>query len=108
MDAERARRWRLYPGEEVLWEGGPVRGVPRRAKWHAIPAFAFALAADAALFAGLLASSGVPAVRATLALSVYLAITGVAAMLLPRYMLDACEYVITDRRVLFRRGRFRR
>lgn len=108
MDTTTHASWRLYPSETVLWEGGPTGGVPRRAKWRVLPALLFALAVDTACFAGLLAATNTPAVRATLALSIYFAFTAVAALLLPRYLLDACEYVITDRRVLSRRGRHRR
>jgi hypothetical protein len=108
MDAEQHRSWRLLPNERVLWHGRPDRSVPRSRKWR-LPVLVLAvLAVDAALFAGLLWVSGVGAVRPTLMTAAYLALSAVAVGLLPSFLLDPCEFLVTDRRVLWRRGRMRR
>ena len=102
------RSFRLLPSERVVWRGAPRLGIPRDLRFSLVPAFFFALAAVTALFAGLLYSAGIPAVRPTAFTAFYLVLTGVAARLLPRYLLDPCEYMVTDRHVIWKRGSYRR
>jgi len=102
------RSWRLLPSERILWRGTPVRDVPRDRRWTVVPALLFALAAVTALFAALLWLSGIPAICQMAIVTSYLALTGIAVALAPRYLLDPCEYLLTDRRVLWRRGPLRR
>lgn len=99
---------RLLPSERVLWYGGPARGVPRARRWTVGPALIFTLAVVFGLFAALLAVAGMPGVRQTASLAAMLALFGISVAVAPRYLHDTCEYLVTDRRVLFRRGRFRR
>jgi hypothetical protein len=108
MSAAVDRSWRLLPSERVLWQGGPKLGVPRDQRWTYGPLLVIALAVVCALFAGLLHVSGIPAVRPMAFTSFYLLLTAVAARLLPRYLLDPCEYMVTDRHVIWRRGQLRR
>lgn len=104
------RSWRLLPSERVLWRGGPESGVPRDRRWRLIPVLFFAFAVVAGLFAGLLriGEFELSAARSTALLSMYLFLTGLAVLLLPRYLLDPCQYLITDRQVIWRRGLLRR
>jgi hypothetical protein len=108
MSAAVDRSWRLLPSERVLWQGGPQLGVPRDQRWTFGPLLVVALAVVCALFAGLLHVSGIPAVRPMAFTAFYLLVTAVAARLLPRYLLDPCQYMITDRHVIWRRGQLRR
>lgn len=108
MNAELVRSWRLLPSEHVLWHGGPVRGLTRRFRWRLPPILFGVLAADTALFAGLLYAADIHALRSTLSMVAYLSFTAIAFYVAPFFLLDPCEYLVTDRRVLWRRGRFRR
>jgi hypothetical protein len=108
MSAAVDRSWRLLPSEHVLWQGGPKLGVPRDLRWTIGPGLVLALAVICALFAGLLHVAGIPAVRSMAFTSFYLLVTAVAARLLPRYLLDPCRYLVTDRNVVWRRGPLRR
>jgi hypothetical protein len=100
--------WRLLPSEEVLWHGSKASGVPRDPRWIAASGLVLSFATVAALFATLLAVADLPGVADTALVASYLFLFGVGVALLPRYLLDGAEYVITDRRVLWRRGRWRR
>jgi hypothetical protein len=102
------RSFRLLPSEHVLWHGKPKLGVPRQGIWVVVPAAFVILAVIVALFAGLIAAAGIPAVRSTAFLSFYLLVTGIAAWFAPRAWLDSCEYLITDRHVIWKRGQVRR
>lgn len=102
------RTWRLLPSERVLWQGGPKLGVPRDLRWTVGPAVVIAMAVVCALFAGLLHVAGLPGVRSMAFTTFYLVLTAVSGRLLPRYLLDPCEYMVTDRHVIWRRGQFRR
>lgn len=102
------RSFRLLPSEQLLWHGKPRLAVPRQGVWLVVPASFVILAVIVALFAGLIAAAGIPAVRSTSFLSFYLLVTGIAAWFAPRAWLDACEYVVTDRHVIWKRGQLRR
>jgi hypothetical protein len=108
MSAAVDRSWRLLPTEQVLWRGGPKLGVARDLRWTIVPGLLLALAAITALFAGLLAVAGIAAVRPTAFTAFYFLLTAVAVRVLPRYVLDPCEYMITDRQVIWKRGQLRR
>jgi hypothetical protein len=108
MSAAADRSWRLLPSERVLWQGAPQLGIPRDLRWTIGPALVVALAAITGLFAGLLYVSGIPAVRPTVMSTCYLLMTAIAMRLLPRYSLDPCEYMLTDRQVIWKRGQQRR
>jgi hypothetical protein len=103
-----ARSWRLLPSERVLWTGGPKLGVPRDLRWTIVPGLVLALAIVAALFAGLLHAAGIPAVRSAAFMAFYLLVLAVAVRLMPHYALDPCEYMLTDRQVIWKRGQLRR
>jgi hypothetical protein len=82
--------------------------VPRDLRWTIGPLLVIALSVVCALFAGLLYVAGIPAVRPMAFTAFYLLLTAVSARLLPRYLLDPCEYMVTDRHVIWRRGQLRR
>lgn len=92
----------------MLWRGGPVLGISRGLRWRVPPILFGVLAADSALFAGLLYAADIPAIRSTLSMVAYLSLTAIAFYVAPYFVLDRCEYLVTDRRVLWRRGRFRK
>jgi hypothetical protein len=102
------RSFKLLPSEQMLWHGGPKLGIARERPWVIVPTLFFVFAVVVALFAGLVSVAGVPAVRATSFLAFYLFLSGVSLVLVPRYLLDACEYAITDRHVIWKRGQSRR
>src|SRR5215510_6229370 len=98
------RSFRLLPSEQLLWHGGPKLGIPRDRLWIIVPALFFTFSVVAALFAGLISVSGIPAVRSTAFLAFYLFMTGLSGALLPRHLLDSCRYAVTDRHVIWKRG----
>jgi hypothetical protein len=108
MSAAPHKSWRLLPSERVLYQGGPKLGAPRDLRWTIVPGLLLALAVITALFSGLLLVAHIPAVRPTALTAFYLLLTAVAARLLPRYLLDPCEYMVTDRHVIWKRGQLRR
>jgi hypothetical protein len=106
MTLERA--WRLLPSEQVLWHGRPVQSAQRDPAWW-LAAFAlYALATIAGLFAALLLVAELPGARQIGMMAVYLTLWGTAVVLLPGYLHLRCEYLVTDRRVMWRRGRLTR
>jgi hypothetical protein len=108
MSAAVDRSWRLLPSERVLWQGGPTLGIARDLRFTIAPLLVVALATVTALFAGLLHASGIPAVRPTVLTACYLMMTAIAMRLWPRYSLDPCVYMLTDRHVIWKRGSQRR
>ena len=102
------RSFRLLPSEQLLWHGKPRLGVPRDRIWIIVPALLFTFAVVAALFAGLISVAGIPAVRSTAFLAFYLLMTGVSFRLVPRHLFDGCEFAVTDRHVIWKRGQLRR
>ena len=108
MDTSPHRYWRLLPSEEILFQGGPTLGIPRDRRWVLIPVLFVTFAVVVGLFAGLLAINELPGARSMAFLALYLLVTSVAVMVLPRYHLDPCEYMVTDKHVIWRRGSVRR
>lgn len=108
MASHSDRFWRLLPSERILWRGGPKLGIPRDRRWIIIPGLLFAFAVVTALFAGLLWIAGIPAVRTTAFVAFYFLLTAVAIWSLPQFQLDPCEYMVTDRQVIWKRGSLRR
>jgi hypothetical protein len=102
------RAFRLLPSERVLWEGGPEHGVPRRRFYRLVPALLVTVAAIVALFAGLVVIAELPGARQLGFLAGYLVLAAVAVAVAPAYLLDPCRFVVTDQRILWKRGRLRR
>ncbi|MDW8363484.1 MAG: hypothetical protein RMK74_13880 [Myxococcales bacterium] len=98
------QRWRLWPGEEVVWQGRRA-DVARPRPFTLGPAALVALAVVFALFAALLQHVGLPGSGESASLAVLMLTTGVAIAIAPRYLHDPVEYLVTDRRVLWKRGR---
>lgn len=108
MNPSQDRRWRLLPSEQVLWRGGPRPGVPRDRVWHIATGLTLALALVAALFAGLLMDAALPGARSMAFVSAYLCLMALGIYSIPRQLRDPCEFMITDRQVIWRRGLLRR
>jgi len=106
-DLDRAA-FRLLPSERVLWHGRQEVGIPRARPLQLVPLFFFCFAVVSALFAALLALVDLPGVYDSAAVASGLGALGVLALLLPHYVLDGGDYVLTDRRMLVRRGPFTR
>lgn len=103
MENQPDRYWRLLPSERVLWQGRPRVGVPRSYRWTILPALLGAFALVVALFAGLLSIADLAGVRSMAFLAFYLLLTAVAVRVWPRYYMDPCEFMVTDRHVIWRR-----
>jgi hypothetical protein len=102
------RSWRLLPSERVLWHGRPVRSAARDPAWWLAALFLFALATIAGLFSALLYVTGLAGARQIGFMASYLALWAGAVCIAPRFLHDPCEYLVTDRRVMWRRGRVQR
>lgn len=102
------RSWRLLPSERVLWQGRPAPGVSRDPQWLLGSLLLYAFAAIAALFSALLFVTDLPGVRQMGGMALYLAVLATGVALAPRFLHDPCEYLVTDRRVMWRRGRVQR
>jgi hypothetical protein len=103
-EAEAARAFRLLPSERLLWVGRPVLGVPRELGYVVTSLAGGAVATSALLFAALLRVSELPGMQACAIVALYALVFVVGAFLVPRYTLDPCEFAISTRRVLWRRG----
>ena len=102
------RSWRLLPSERVLWHGRPERGVSRDPHWLLGAVLLFAFALVAALFCGLLYVAELQGARQTGAMAAYLFALATATLLAPSFLHDSCEYLVTEHRVMWRRGRVQR
>lgn len=100
--------WRLWPSERVLWNGHAMAGVPRERMWQLAPALVLGFAAVSGLFAALVFFARLPGVQGLVTVTAYMTLFGVALWLLPRFLFGGAEYMVTDRRVLWKRGRLRR
>ena len=98
------KRFGLIPSEDVLHAAKPAR-VVREGHWIVAPLLMFASALVTALFAGLLHAAGMAGVNNSIALSALLAAVGIGLILLPSFLYGEAMYVITDRRILVRRGK---
>ncbi len=105
MAADERRAFRLLPSERVLWTGVPRPGVPRDLLWTLGPSAGVVLVAIACLFAALGRIAGVGDGSRTLLLACDAAVFVIGGLLAPRHLLDPCRFMITDRRVLWKRGR---
>ncbi len=106
MTLERA--FRLLPSEKVLWHGRPVKTAARDPVWWLATLLLFSFAVIAGLFAGLLIVAELPGARQIGAMAVYLTLWATAVLIAPYFLHHPCEYVVTDRRVMWRRGRMTR
>lgn len=104
--AERA--FRLFPSERVLWEGAPHKSVARGSFWRLVPALLFAFSAISASFAALFVSVELPGARQLGMIALYFAATAVSVWIAPWFLLDPCRFVVTDKRVVWKRGNLRR
>lgn len=95
----------MLPSERVLWRGSRRAHVAYDRRYWILPALAFPIAVVWAFFAALLHIEAMDGVRHAVALASFFAALGVGGILLPRHLLDGCEYVVTDRRVIWRRRR---
>lgn len=102
------RAFRLLPSERVLWEGGPRRGAPRGRGWRLVPALLVTVAAICGLFGGLLELTGLPGGSQVAFVCAYLVLTAVAVAIAPSVLYGASRFVVTDRRVMWKRGKIRR
>ncbi|MDQ3037961.1 MAG: hypothetical protein M3Y87_36535, partial [Myxococcota bacterium] len=105
MASDLTKAFRLLPYERVLWSGAPVAGISRDRIWTLAPAAALVMTAVAALFAGLMRIAGLSGWEESALVACYLAVFAIGGLLAPRYLFDGCTFVVTDRRVLWRRGR---
>jgi hypothetical protein len=96
----------LY-GEEVIWSGGPkVLSVPGAFKLAAI--VSSTMSAVALAFAIVIATGLHQAVSSLLAFSLWSATLAIAAWRLPLWFRSSARYVVTERHVIWQRGRLRR
>ena len=100
--------WRLLPSEQVWWYGRPVPGVQSGRRWVLGPLFLLTVAAIFGSFAGVVALAGLSGAARLGAFALFLGCGSGLAWLAPRWIHDPCEYLVTDRRILLRWGRFRR
>jgi hypothetical protein len=100
--------WRLYPSERVLWHGRAEPRVPPDRLWRIGAALVAGLALVAALFGALVFLADLPGGRELFTSAGYMALVALALALFPRVVLAGGRYVITDRRILWARGRLRR
>jgi hypothetical protein len=97
--------WRLLPSEEVIWEGAPA-AVPRERMWVVLPLFFGAVSLVSLLFSRLLVVAELPGTNNAVAVASLLAACAIASLAAPRWLFGDLAYLVTDKRVLVRRGRF--
>lgn len=101
---EAARSFRLLPGERMLWLGRPVADVPRPLGYVVTSLVAGGVAIASVLFAMLLRVAELPGSQVFLLVAFNASVFVAGATLAPRHLLDPCEFALSDRRVLWRRG----
>lgn len=104
-DPELRRAYRLLPTERAVWLGRPRTDVPRPRRWRLMPAGLVATAAIAGSFSALLRVTELPGAGRLSAFAALLLAFAGAVTLVPSFLLDPCEFLLTDRRALWRRGR---
>jgi hypothetical protein len=82
--------------------------VPRDRRWRLIPLLLGTMAVIAGLFAALTMLVGLPGMRQITMVAVYFLSFAIAVWLAPSFLFDPCRFVITDRRVIWKRGNIRR
>lgn len=102
------RAFRLLPSERVLWEGRPQTGSPRGRGWRLIPMLLITLGAIVSIFGALLALVELPGVSQILFLAAYLVLTAAAIAAAPSFLYAQRHYLVTDRRVFWKRGKMAR
>jgi len=100
--------WRVLPHERVLWHGRRVPWVSRDPIWTVVPTILASLALIFGAFAGLLWAAELPAAGQIASFAVVVVLFAVVVALAPRYLYDPCEYLVTDRRVIWKRGWMKR
>jgi hypothetical protein len=98
------RSWRLLPSETIVWQGTPVPGAARDFVWRVGPLLMSAMTLVAGLFAALLRAAELPGSKQMVLVACYLGVLAASLWLAPRFLQDSCEYLVTDKRVLWRRG----
>ncbi|HEY6881800.1 MAG TPA: hypothetical protein VI299_27420 [Polyangiales bacterium] len=98
------RSWRLLPSETIVWQGSPLHGAGRDLIWRVGPLLVSAMALIAGLFCALLRVTELPGSQQMAWVGCYLGALAATFWLAPRWLHDRCEYLITDKRVLWRRG----
>jgi hypothetical protein len=94
-------------GEEVIWSGGPkVLSVPGAYKLAAIVAGTMSLVALS--FAIVIASGLHRPIGSLIAFSAWSATLALAAWRLPLWFRSEAQYLVTEKRVIWKRGRLRR
>ncbi len=96
--------WRLLPSETIVWQGSPVLGVGRDLAWRVGPLLVTAIALIAGLFSALLHVAELPGGKQMALVACYLGALAGSSWLAPRWLHDRSEYLITDKRVVWRRG----
>jgi diadenosine tetraphosphatase ApaH/serine/threonine PP2A family protein phosphatase len=102
MSLERA--FRLLPSERVLWHGAPESKAPRPTAYTLGALLLGALAAIAASFSALLSVTELGGARQIGIMAAYLALLATAVLLAPHYLHAPCKYLVTEHRVMWRRG----
>ncbi|HEX5660277.1 MAG TPA: hypothetical protein VFX59_23945 [Polyangiales bacterium] len=98
------RSWRLLPSESVIWQGAPVPNAGRDLVWRVGPLLVSALTLIAALFSALLSVAELPGGKQMALVACYLGVLASSFWLAPRWLHDRSEYLLTDKRMLWRRG----
>lgn len=102
------RRFDLLPSEEVLWQGRPAADAGPDWAYRVVPLLLALLGSVAALFSAALAIEGLPGSPATLAFSIPFFAAAVAVYAAHSHLILPSQYLVTDRRVYWRRGRLLR
>ena len=102
------RSWRLLPSERVLWRGKPSTNASRNPHWLLGALLLFAFATISGLFSALLYVAELPGSRQMLGMAAYLSLLGAGVAMAPRFLHDRCDYLVTDHRVIWRRGKVQR
>jgi hypothetical protein len=106
MSLERA--WRLLPSERVLWHGAPDVRAPRATAFTLGAMLLYAFAAIAGSFSALLAVADLGGSRQIGVMAAYLTLLATSVLIAPRYLHAPCQYLVTEHRVMWRRGRVTR